>query len=451
MKADTTSELTTGAAAGKHAILPRRDHTRLPGGVRYDTGMRRGWLSACLVCLLAADIQAQLRTRTHASGFTGPVAFVQDPADRTRQFVVQQDGHIRVVQNGAVLATDFLDLSADILTGGERGLLGLAFPSQIGSDRLFVNFTDRSGDTVVARFRRPSSAVVADRGSRFDLRWGGPGGPTSIGQPFSNHNGGHLVFGPDGYLYIGLGDGGSGNDPDHRAQNPLELLGKMLRIDVGVPDNHPAGYQVPGNNPFVGAAAPLPALPEIWSFGLRNPWRYSFDDPALGGTGALVMGDVGQGSFEEIDYEPRGRGGRNYGWRNREGAHDNVTSRPPAFQPLVDPIFEYGRSSGQSVTGGFVYRGRGLGASNQGRYFFADFVSGRVWSIALAVNSTTGEATASNLVEHTGELGNVGSVSSFGTDADGELYIVNYSSGTILKIVGPRTAPPVPTGLRIVR
>jgi glucose/arabinose dehydrogenase len=404
-----------------------------------------------VVCLLGANVDAQLNTRTHASGFTNPVAFVQDPANRDIQFVVQQNGRIRVVRNGTVLAADFLDLSADTLTGGERGLLGLAFPPQVGSDRFFVNFTDRSGNTVVARFRRPSNAVVADRGSRFDLRWGGAGGPASIEQPFSNHNGGHLAFGSDGYLYIGLGDGGSGHDPEHRAQNPMVLLGKMLRIDVGVPDNHPSGYEIPAGNPFVAGGSPVAALPEIWSFGLRNPWRYSFDDPALGGTGALVIGDVGQGRFEEIDYEPRGRGGRNYGWRNREGAHDNVTSRPPAFMPLVDPIFEYDRSAGQSVTGGFVYRGRALGVSYQGRYFFADFSSGRVWSMALTINPATGEATASNLMEHTGELGDVGSVSSFGADSDGELYIVNYSGGRILKIIGPRTPPPAPAGLRIIR
>jgi len=411
---------------------------------------RSPFVFALVACLLVADVDAQLRTRTHAAGFTNPIAFVQDPADRRIQFVVQQDGHIRVVRNGEVLPADFLDLSAATLTGGERGLLGLAFPPQIGSDRFFVNFTDRSGDTVVARFRRPSSAVVADPASRFDLRWGGPGGPASIAQPFSNHNGGHLAFGPDGYLYIGLGDGGSANDPDHRAQNRLDLLGKMLRIDVGVANDHPTGYQIPGDNPFASGAGPVVALPEIWSFGLRNPWRYSFDNPALGGTGALIIGDVGQSRFEEIDYEPRGRGGRNYGWRNREGAHDNVTSLPPAYQPLVDPIFEYGRSSGQSVTGGFVYRGRALGASHVGRYFFGDFGSGRVWSIGLDINATTGEATASSLVEHTAELGDLGNISSFGTDLDGELYIVSYS-GRILKILGPRTAPPAPAGLRIVR
>ena len=185
-----------------------------------------------------------------------------------------------------------------------------------------------AGDTVVARFRRSANPLIADPVSRFDLRWGGAGSPRFIDQPFANHNGGHLAFGPDGFLYIGLGDGGSGNDPDHRAQNPAELLGKMLRIDVNVPEADPTGYRVPSGNPFVGVAG---TRPEIWSFGLRNPWRYTFDDPARGGTGALLIGDVGQNRWEEIDYEPPARGGRNYGWRNREGAHDNQTSRPPAF------------------------------------------------------------------------------------------------------------------------
>jgi glucose/arabinose dehydrogenase len=201
----------------------------------------------------------------------------------------------------------------------------------------------------------------------------------------------------------------------------------------------------------VAGHGPVAARPEIWAFGLRNPWRYSFDDPIRGGTGALVIGDVGQSSFEEIDYEPSHRGGRNYGWRNREGAHDNVTTLPPAFLPLTDPVFEYGRSAGQSITGGFVYRGRALGPSFSGRYFFADFVAGRVWSIALVIDPSTGNATASNLIEHTSELGNVGNVSSFGIDADGELYVVSYSNGSVLKVMGPPIAPLPPTGLRIIR
>jgi glucose/arabinose dehydrogenase len=222
----------------------------------------------------------------------------------------------------------------------------------------------------------------------------------------------------------------------------------MLRIDVNVPDNDPIGYRIPPDNPFVGQ----PALDEIWAFGLRNPWRYSFDEVTRGGTGALIIGDVGQNRFEEIDYEPRGAGGRNYGWRNREGAHDNVTSPAPAYQPLTEPIFEYGRSDGVSVTGGFVYRGNRLGSAYRGRYFFADY-SGRVWSLALSVDEA-GEARASDRREHTAELGGssiVGFVSSFGVDADGEIYIVNHTGGRIIRITAPLSAPPTPTELKILK
>jgi glucose/arabinose dehydrogenase len=323
------------------------------------------WLRVASVVAVMAppfpvDAQVPLRTRVYASGFTTPVAFVQDPVRPAVQYVVEQGGRIRVVQSGAVLSTDFLDLSLAISSGGERGLLGMAFaPDSATSGRFYVNFTNQAGDTVVARFVRSANPLVADPASRFDLRWGGTGGPRFIAQPFANHNGGNLAFGPDGFLYIGMGDGGSGDDPDHRAQNPAELLGKMLRIDVNVSDNDPGGYRVPSSNPFVAVAG---TRSEIWSFGLRNPFRYSFDDPARGGTGALVIGDVGQNRFEEIDYEPPNSGGRNYGWRNREGAHDNVTSRPPAFLPLVDPIHEYDHGTGQTVIGGFVYRGSGVGA-----------------------------------------------------------------------------------------
>ena len=399
----------------------------------------------------ALVLLAQTRPRgiVYASGFTAPLAFVQDPLDRTAQFVVEQGGRIRVVRNGTTLPADLLDLSNVISSGGERGLLGLACASD---GRLFVNFTDRSGNTVIARFRRTADPLVANPSSRFDLRWNGTNGPAVVAQPFANHNGGHLVFGPDGYLYIGLGDGGSGDDPDHRAQNPSELLGKMLRIDVNVADTHATGYQIPPDNPFVGNA-PIAARAEIWAFGLRNPWRYSFDDPARGGSGALLIGDVGQNAWEEIDYQPPGRGGRNYGWRNREGAHANVTSRPPAYQPLIDPVFEYGRAVGQSITGGFVYRGRALGGGYFGRYFFADFVSGRIWSLALAVDSQ-GEARASDLIDHTADLGGssqLGNISSFGVDADGELYVVSHNRGAIIAVRGPLSAPATPTNLRVVR
>lgn len=397
--------------------------------------------------LTASPALAQLHARVHASGFTQPVAFVQDPTDPTVQFVVEQRGRIRTVRSGTVLTEDFLDITPSVLSGGERGLLGLAFPPDAATTgRFFVNFTNLDGHTVIARFRRSSDPLVADAPSRFDLRWNGAAGPALIQQPFSNHNGGHLAFGPDGYLYIGLGDGGSGNDPDHRAQDRTVLLGKMLRVDVSVSDAHPIGYTVPADNPFVVGGA----RPEVWSFGWRNPWRYSFDEPARGGSGALLAADVGQNRFEEVNHEPAGRGGRNYGWRNREGAHDNVTSRPPAFTPLVDPIHEYDHSMGSSITGGYVYRGSSLGAAFRGRYFFADFISSRVWSLALTIDAA-GEARASDVREHTSELGGtsqLSGVSSFGLDAAGELYILSYNRGVILRLVG---APSTPTNLRIIR
>lgn len=406
-------------------------------------------LMAGLMFAARADGQP-LRTRVYASGLSLPVAFVQDPTDRDVQFVVEQGGRIRVIRAGALQTSDFLDLRGQIASGGERGLLGLAFAPDYGlTRRFYVNFTNPSGHTVVARFQRSASnPVAAEPASRFDLRFVGEPGAFVV-QPFPNHNGGHLAFGPDGYLYIGLGDGGSGDDPQHLAQRPSSLLGKMLRIDVNVAETHPAGYVVPGDNPFV--ASGIGARPEIWSFGLRNPWRYSFDDPARGGTGAMVIADVGQNAWEEVDYEPAGRGGRNYGWRNREGAHANVGSLPPAYLPLVEPIHEYGHSVGQSITGGFVYRGASLPPAWRGRYFFADFVTSRVWSIALAI-AANGEAAASDLREHTADMGGtaqLASVSSFGIDADAELYIVSYGRGVILRII--TDAPTAPTNLRIIR
>jgi glucose/arabinose dehydrogenase len=404
---------------------------------------------AAVVCvtgfLYGSSAFAQLRPIPYVSGLSSPVAFVQDPADPTIQYVVQQGGRIRLIRNGALQATPFLDLASVISTGGERGLLGMALPADhTTTGRFYVNFTNPAGHTVVARFKRSTTnPLVADATSRFDLLWST--GERFIVQPFANHNGGTIVFGPDGYLYIGMGDGGSGNDPDNNAQNPASLLGKMLRIDVSVPDGDTAGFAIPADNPFRASSRP-----EIWSFGLRNPWKFSFDNPARGGTGALVIADVGQGAWEEIDYEPAGRGGLNYGWRNREGAHDNITMLPPAFTPLVDPIFEYNHQVGASITGGHVYRGAALGATFRGRYFFGDFVTGRIWSVALAVNPSTGTAAALDLREHTSELSS-SAVSSFGVDAAGELYFVNLTAGTIVRIgaapsaVAPMMSVDVPT------
>lgn len=358
-----------------------------------------------------------------ATGFTKPVAFVPHPTDAAVQIVVQQGGLARVLVNGVVQAQPFLDLRGLISSDGEKGLLGLAFaPDYATSGRVFVYFINPDGHSVVARYTRSAAQPLRlDPATRVDLVW--PSGERFIRQPFANHKGGHLAFGPDGFLYIGLGDGGSGNDPLNHAQNPRSLLGKMLRIDVAVSEGHATGYVVPATNPFAGRSD---VLGEIWAFGLRNPWRWSFDDPARGGTGALIIGDVGQGAWEEIDYEPAGAGGRNYGWRNREGAHDNVTTTPPFSPAIVDPIHEYGRGTGQTVIGGYVYRGTALASLLGGRYVFADIGSGRLWSLGLQIHATN-EATVTDVQEHTNMPGaGVRPWVSFGTDARGELYGLTY-------------------------
>ena len=321
--------------------------------------MKRGAAVGALVVLAALPASAQLRSSVYVSGLTSPVAFVQDPSNPSLQYVVELGGTIRVIQSGSLLSTPFATISP-IGTGGERGLLGLAFPPNYGSSRRFyVCFTNTTGGIVVSRMLRSAGNPLVSDGSRFDLVWQGV--QAFIPHPQTNHNGGNIAFGPDGYLYVGVGDGGGSNDFDHNAQNPATLLGKMLRVDVSVAEGDAEGYDVPVDNPFLGKPG---YLPEIWSIGWRNPWRWSFDDPSLGGTGAIVAGDVGQGAREEIDYEPAGLGGRNYGWRNREGTLDTglLPNLPPAFTPLDRSGLRLRPIVGTSVTGGFVYRGAALGA-----------------------------------------------------------------------------------------
>ena len=388
-----------------------------------------------------ATSHAQLRAEVVLTGLSNLVGYIPDPVVPGVQYALQQSGVVRVVQNGTLLPTPFLDLHSAISAGGEQGLLGLAFDPNTSTGRVFVNFTNPSGHTVIARFRRSTGdPLVADPTSRFDLRW--PDGNRFITQPFANHNGGNLAFGPDGFLYIGLGDGGNGNDPNNNAQNPNSLLGKMLRIDVGVADADPQGYRVPLDNPFLDGV-PIAALGEIWAFGLRNPWRYTFDDPAHGGTGAMFLGDVGQSAREEINFEPAGAGGRNYGWRIREGtiATPGVPATTPAFLPLTEPFVDYPRSIGTTVTGGYVYRGQALGAAYVGRYFLADFGSRRVFSLAWTPNATGG-ATITGVLEHTAELGNPDSIAAFGVDQSGELYLTDFG-GRVMKIVRDDPAPSV--------
>jgi glucose/arabinose dehydrogenase len=387
-----------------------------------------------------------LRLFEFARGFSAPLAFVQDPANPAVQFVAEQGGRIRVIVAGQVQTTDFLNLAGSIASGGEQGLLGLAFPPDAAaSGRFYVNFTNPQGHTVVARFKRSANPLVADPASRVDLQWSS--GQRLIPQPYANHNGGCLQFGPDGYLYISMGDGGSGDDPQFNGQKATTLLGKMLRIDVSVPDSDPKGFRIPADNPFLSSSIPG-VLPEIWAFGLRNPWRFSFDSPALGGTGAMFIGDVGQGLREEVDYQPPGAGGQNYGWRMREGSLSHFPNDTPAFLPFRNPIFEYDHSVGASITGGYVYRG---GAPElRGRYFFADYVKPRIWSMAISVDSS-GEAVASDLFEHTPDAASatgLGNVSSFGIDSTGEIYVVDHTRGMILRL---GAVPPPVTNLRIIQ
>lgn len=366
-------------------------------------------------------------SQIYVSGFSLPLAMIQDPQNPTVQFVVQQRGIIRVVLDGVVQPTNFLNLSGLVnLDDNEGGLLGLAFPPDVNDDRFYVYYTDQhqpEGDTHLVRYERMAgNPLVGDPSSAEELLF--------IDQPFNNHNGGNMAFGMDGYLYVGEGDGGSGGDPGNRAQTPTTLLGKMLRIDVS-----PAkGYAIPADNPFVDNV-PVDALEEIWAFGVRNPWRWSFDNWNLGGTGAMLMADVGQNAVEEVNYEAAGDGGHNYGWKRFEGNNLFSSTTPLAYEPHTPPIHTYSHAVGASITGGYVYRGFALGSAYYGRYFFADFISRRVWSGEISLGE--GGPALINVVEHTTDLGGsntIGNIASFGEDAEGELYLVSFN-GQLRKIV----------------
>lgn len=417
-------------------------------------------VAAVLLAALPSSAHAQLRARLLAGGFDRPVGVIVDPVVPGAVHVLDQVGLVRTFLNGAPQPAPFLDLRT-VISGGysEEGLLGMAFPPDAaGSGHVFVYFTNLAGNLVVSRFtRNTNNVLVVDAASRVDLQWpNGSGGRQGfIAHPTNgNHNGGHLAFGPDGYLYLGIGDGGAGDDPPNNAQTPTTLLGKMLRIDVS--GNPPNGYTVPATNPTFPTMTP--ALPEIWAFGVRNPWRYSFDDLGPGATNALLIGDVGQGDREEIDFEPANQGGRNYGWRQFEGTLDNtrVAQLGLAYGPHKTPVFEYSHAVGQAITGGYVYRGARLGAAYMGRYFYGDCVQGKIWSLGLTVDPMTGEGVPGTNVEHTTEMGGpFHCVSSFARDPGGELYFTTFDylnggpgTGRVYAIeLGTAVAPGPPTGL----
>ncbi len=363
--------------------------------------------------------------------FAAPVAMKQAPADASRWFVVEQGGLIRVFDNDpSVAATqDFVDLRTRVHFSGEAGLLGLAFhPGFVTNGRVYLNFSEQLGAvvrSVTAEFTSPDGGLTLDPNSERVL--------LTVVKPASNHNGGNVEFGPDGFLYVGLGDGGGAGDPDENAQNSQRLLGKMLRIDV---NSQPGGapYAIPGGatgNPFAGNplcnvnGTGTQECPEVYALGLRNPWRWSFDRQ----TGDLWLGDVGQDSFEEIDLIVRGG---NYGWDTREGAHCFEPASGCATAGLTDPVAEYGRNLGFSITGGYVYRGIQATAM-AGRYVFADF-GGMIASLAPdSVGGFTIEQLAEQGCAPPGAPGAL-QISSFAEDLDGELFVLDYGRGEIRQL-----------------
>jgi glucose/arabinose dehydrogenase len=346
--------------------------------------------------------------------FTSPVFLTSPPNDTARLFIVEQAGRVRIVRHDTTLARAFLDLRGRINTGGEEGLLSIAFHPQYAiNGRCYVYFTDLSGDIRVVRYNvSPTDPDSADETTADTvLKVGHPGQ--------SNHNGGQLQFGPDGMLFVGTGDGGGGGDPGNNGQNKHALLGKLLRLDV----NGASGYAIPTDNPF---STDTTGAPEVWSYGLRNPWRFSFDRQ----TGDLYIGDVGQGEWEEVDVAPVGnqRGkGANYGWRIMEGNHCYPRD-PCSSTGLVAPFAEYSHANGAcTVVGGYVYRGRAIPALD-GHYFYADYCNGVVTSFRFPDPLK---------IDWTSLLRPGNGVSSFGQDARGELYIVQLGGGVFRIVPAP--------------
>ncbi|HTK31537.1 MAG TPA: PQQ-dependent sugar dehydrogenase [Candidatus Saccharimonadaceae bacterium] len=334
-----------------------------------------------------------------------PLALCSPPGD-PRLFITEQPGRIRIVEGGKLLAAPFLDIRSRVRSGGEQGLLSVAFhPDYAKNGFFYVDYTDVNGDTRIERYHVSSDPDRADPNSAVLL--------LHIDQPYANHNGGLVLFGLDRMLYVGMGDGGSGGDPHGNGQNLGSRLGKLLRLDV----DHGDPYVVPADNPFARRAG---AAPEIWAYGLRNPWRYSFDAPS----GLLYIADVGQNKWEEIDAVPARSAGLNFGWNRMEGAHDFKGRGPVAG--LTRPIEEYGHDEGCSITGGFVYRGRALPAL-VGCYVFADYCSGWVRSLRYA----------NGRVSDRREWLHAGPVSSFGVDSSGELYVVTLD-GNVGRLVASR-------------
>ncbi len=362
--------------------------------------MKKIYLSIAIAIISIISIAQEFELELFAQGFNSPVGIAHAGDDRL--FVVQQGGQIRILNaDGSINSTPFLNVSSIISSGGERGLLGLAFdPDYEANGRFFVNYTNTAGNTVIARYEVSDDPNVANTTGTILL---------TINQPFSNHNGGNIHFGPDGYLWISMGDGGSGGDPNNNGQNKNSLLGKMLRIDVSGDT-----YTSPADNPFVGTDG----ADEIWAYGLRNAWKFSFDRE----TGEVWIADVGQGSIEEINHESSTEAGLNYGWRCYEGNNTYNSSGCASQDTMTFPVATYNHSGGRcSITGGYIYRGATY-ANLTGKYFFADYCSGEIGWVDSDYN-----------LEFVIDVPNT-FFTAFGEDVNGELYAAG--SGRIYKIVG---------------
>jgi glucose/arabinose dehydrogenase len=345
---------------------------------------------------------AQIRLTQIATGLDKPVGFSPRPGTSTL-YIANQVGDIRALAGGRLLPTRVLDLRGQVSGGNEQGLLGLTFSPD--GTHLYIDFTDTAGDTHVQEFAMNGN--VADVASRRELLF--------VDQPFANHNGGEVVFGPDAMLYIGLGDGGSAGDPMDNGQDVGVLLGKILRINPKA--SATGAYSVPADNPFVANSN---ARPEVWQFGLRNPWRFSFDRSS----GDLWIGDVGQNAYEEIDFAKAGAGGLNFGWSQREGTHQYKGARPAG---AVDPVYEYShdKDGGIAVTGGYVYRGKRI-PNLVGAYVWADEARGHI----TALQVRNGRVVKSRPLDAVIDSG----LSSFGEDNAGELYALDLGRGRVYRI-----------------
>jgi glucose/arabinose dehydrogenase len=353
---------------------------------------------------------------TIVDGLRSPLSITNAGDGTGRLFVAEQGGRIRIVHDGKLVEKPFLDISDRISSGGERGLLGVAFHPKFPDDpRLFVDYTDVQGNTRVSSFRvDPAHPDQVDPATEQRFLF--------VAQPFANHNGGAVVFGPDGFLYVSLGDGGSGGDPQHNGQSLQTLLGKILRIDIDTTSGDHL-YGIPGDNPY--AAGGGGRQPEIWLWGLRNPWRISFDRA----TGDLWIGDVGQNAWEEIDVQRAGTpGGANFGWNRMEGAHCYRPAEACQDPSLTLPVAEYGHDQGCTVIGGDVDRGP-TEPLLRGAYLFADYCSGRVWAIDASVDGPRLPTVVAE-TQH--------AFTAFGEDEAGDLFAVDISAGTLLRVTGSR-------------